>query len=93
LIALIFSDFHKLLVATGRKGALRSVEVINLDESKPDETCENIPDLPNGLKGPTGQLFNKTMPIICGGVEVELGKDLCECFAFVKVVIFFIFTF
>jgi len=74
--------FSKLLVATGRKGTLTSVEVLNLED--PAQTCENLPDLPSGLKGPTGQLFNKTTPIICGGVELEASKDLCECFAFVE---------
>ncbi len=71
-------------MATGRKGALATVEVIDL--SDPSVTCNNLPDLPNGLKGPTGQLFNKTLPILCGGVEFDRSKDLCECFAYVKVV-------
>ena len=70
-------------MATGRKGALSSVEVIDLEDSS--KVCENLPDLPNGLKGPYGQLFNKTTPIVCGGVEVEASKDLCECYAFVEV--------
>ncbi len=75
--------FSKVLVATGRKGALSSVEVINLDGS--GQVCENLPDLPNGLKGPYGQLFNKTTPIICGGGKVEASEGLCKCYAFVEV--------
>jgi hypothetical protein len=67
-------------VATGKKGTLISVEVINLDEANPGQKCENLPDLPTGLKGPTGQLFNKTTPIICGAID-----DLCDCFQLVKV--------
>jgi hypothetical protein len=31
--------FSKLLVATGRKGALTSVEVISLDEANPGQVC------------------------------------------------------
>lgn len=76
-------QLSKILVATGRKGALTSVEIINLDASKPDLICDNLPDLPNGLKGPTGQFFNKSIPVICGGIPLG-DKDLCECFAFVR---------
>ena len=36
----------KLLVASG-VGTVASVEVINLDKSKPDLVCDNLPDLPS----------------------------------------------
>ena len=78
----LFTEFTKLLVATGKKGTLITVEVINLDEANPGQKCDNLPDLPTGLKGPTGQLFNKTTPIICGAID-----DLCDCFQLIKVLI------
>jgi hypothetical protein len=43
------------MVATGYFD-LKSVEVLNLDPAKPDLTCDNLPDLPVGLNGATGQL-------------------------------------
>ena len=49
----------KLLVAAGYyNGAhLKSVEVINLDESNPDLVCDPLPDLPNNHNGAVGQLI------------------------------------
>jgi hypothetical protein len=67
----------KLLVATGyRSGELASVEIVNLDESKPDLTCDNLPDYPFGIQFATGQLYNRKTPIICGGYG---GGYHCEC--------------
>ena len=71
----------KLMVSSGME--LKSVEVIDLDESKLNTTCHDIPDFPvKGLLGRTGQLFQKTMPIICGGSN--LNYALCECLALYK---------
>jgi len=61
---------------------LRNVEVIDLED--PTKTCADLPDLPTGLKGPTGQLFNKTIPIVCGGIEVDHSKDYCDCYSFIR---------
>jgi hypothetical protein len=47
------------MVATGYFD-LKSVEVLNLDSAKPDLTCDNLPDLPVGLNGATGQLLQVT---------------------------------
>jgi hypothetical protein len=38
----------RLLVASG-VGTVASVEVINLDKSKPDLVCDNLPDLPSKI--------------------------------------------
>ena len=59
----------KLLVATGQNGYQKSVEVVNLDESNPDLICDNLPDLPLGVRGATGQLYQGSIPIICGGFD------------------------
>jgi len=40
--------------------------------------CDNLPEYPVGLQGGTGQLFNKSTPIICGGYS---RTDLCDCYA------------
>ena len=71
----------KLLVATGRGPngvSKRSVEVVNLDQSRPNMTCENLPDFPLQLETATGQLFRGTTPILCGGSNGVLYKN---CFA------------
>ena len=61
----------KLLVGLGLF-ADSSTEVINLDESKPDLICDNLPDMNEGpMYAGTGQLYKEKTPIIC----VE------ECFA------------
>ena len=65
-----FSGLTKLVVAGGGDqpyGRLKSVEVVNLDESNPSVTCKNLPDLPLGLWGAMGQLYQQKTPIICGG--------------------------
>ncbi len=77
-----FSGFNRLLVATGKKGDLQNVEIINLED--PNKICNDLPDLPHGLKGPTGQLFNRTLPIVCGAIELDPTEDSCECYSFVK---------
>ncbi len=54
------------------------MEVINLDPAIPGLACDNLPEFPLGLAAATGQLFNKSTPIICGGNN---GNDLCDCYA------------
>jgi len=78
---LTFSEFSKLMVATGYgDGYLKTVEIINLDTASPALVCDNLPSLPNGLTGATGQLFNKKTPIICGGYKPNR-IDSCDCYA------------
>ena len=43
----------KLLIASGDYYE-KSVEVVNLDEANPDLICDDLPDLPLALQGPTG---------------------------------------
>jgi len=69
----------KLLVASGR-GFLDSVEVVNLDELNPGLTCDNLQNLPFGIEGATGQLFQGQRPIICSGEKSSPVMDLCDCF-------------
>jgi hypothetical protein len=48
----------KLLVAGGASDEttfLTSVEVVNLDDSNPDVTCQNLPDLPATIFGAAGK--------------------------------------
>ena len=72
----------KLLVASGR-GYLASVEIINLDESSPEQTCNSLPDLPFGLEGSTGQLYQGSRPIICGGGMISTSwSDYCDCYEY-----------
>jgi len=50
----------KLLVAIGRGNDFnekRSVEVINLDQSHPNMTCENLPDYPLELEVSISSMF------------------------------------
>ena len=68
----------KLLVVSGE--GVKSVEVINLDESSPNVTCKNFPDLPFPVNGGTGQLYGGDTPILCGGYNN--GNDSCDCLAF-----------
>ena len=56
----------KLLAASGYIGGTSTVEVVNLDDSKPNLICDNLPNLPFGLWGSVGHLFRGT-PFICGG--------------------------
>ncbi len=60
LFPLFSPDFTKLMVATGYFD-LKSVEVLNLDPAKPEQICDNLPDLPVGLNGATGQLLQVAM--------------------------------
>ncbi len=70
------------MVATGGGAyggkSLKTVEVINLDPANPGLVCDNLPEFPVGLHGATGQLFNKSTPIICGGYN---GTDSCDSYA------------
>ncbi len=77
----LFLELTKLLVATGYEGGgpgLASVEVVNLDNSNTDLICENLLDFPFGIQGATGQLYNRKLPIICGGTD---GSSHCECYS------------
>jgi hypothetical protein len=69
----------KLLVATGQISGtfLASVEIINLDD--PNLICDNLPDLAVSIIAPTGQLFAKQQPIICGGVG---SISYCNCHSY-----------
>ena len=69
----------KLLVGTGAYN-LKSVEIVNLDQSTSDIFCENLPDLPIDLFGASGFLLRGSVPIICGG-SYE-GKVQCDCHAY-----------
>ena len=52
----------KLLVAVGfLYKEEHSVEIINLDENNPDLICDDLPEIPVGQSGQTGQ--RKTWPI------------------------------
>jgi hypothetical protein len=53
----------KLLVATGWGPA--SAKVVNLDNSNPDLTCDQLPALPFSTFTATGQLYNRKYPIMC----------------------------
>ena len=77
-----FTELTKMLVATGNEpGFLKSIEVVNLDASKTNLVCDNLPDFPVGLVGGTGQLFQGTTPIICGGANPNRWSDSCDCYA------------
>ncbi len=71
----------KLLVATGTDYS-RRIEVVNLDASKPNLVCDNLPNFPVGLEGGTGQLFHGRTPIICGGVDSITHLNSGDCYAF-----------
>ena len=76
------TELTKLLVANGGYSDFsKSVEVVNLDPSKPDLMCDNLPDYPVGVAGSTGQLFQGTTPIICGGARPDRWESLCSCYA------------
>jgi N-acetylneuraminic acid mutarotase len=69
----------KLIVFAGQKGSnyVKSVEVINLKESEPSKMCVNLPDIPLGVEGASGVLFNQYEPMYCGGFN---GTNLCNCY-------------
>jgi hypothetical protein len=60
---------------------LKTVQIINLDQSDPDLLCDRLPDLPHGMQTATGQLYNGITPTICGGY---FAKYICECNQFVN---------
>ena len=61
-------------------GHLKTVEVLNLDEANPNVTCQNLPDLPYGLWGAMGQLYQGKTPVICGGGDGPDYKSDCHSF-------------
>ena len=69
----------KLAVATGGN-FLKSLEVVNLDGSIPDITCDNLQDYPLGITGAIGHLYQEKIPLICGGFSNNV--ILCNCFQF-----------
>jgi hypothetical protein len=68
----------KLLAATGAIGGGSSVEIVNLDESKPNLICDNLPNLPLSLYASLGGLLKGT-PVICGGYSGQFEKG-CNSF-------------
>jgi hypothetical protein len=66
----------KLIVFSGSNFD-KFVEVVNLDESEPGKTCINLPDIPMGVQGASGVLFNQSEPIYCGGSN---GTNVCSCY-------------
>lgn len=68
----------KLLVAAGYLYFRENkVEIVNLDEDNPDLICDDLPEIPVGNAGETGQLLMGKLPIICGGIKNE-----CNCHQF-----------
>jgi len=59
---------------------IKSVEVVNLDESKPDLVCDNLPDLPFKLVGLAGQLYRGSKPLLCGGLGEQFVS--CDCYTY-----------
>ena len=59
----------------------KSVEVINLDGSNPGLICDNLPELPIGIQGATGQLVQGEIPIICGNEVFSRTDGSCDCFS------------
>ena len=77
----VFLVLTKLVVATGGN-SLKSIEVVNLDGSYPNLTCDNLQDYPLGITGAIGHLYQEKIPLICGGFLNE--GMLCNCFEFKK---------
>ncbi len=78
-ITIYISGITKLLVAFGSEDQFESrVEIINLDQTKPDLVCEDLPNLRFGDVGGTGKLLMGKTPIICGGYS----KNQCGCQSF-----------
>ena len=70
----------KLLVANSYYGDGTTVEIINLDDSNPDLVCDNLSDHPiKSLSSATGQLYQETTPVICGGGD---GSTRCDCYSY-----------
>ena len=74
----------KLLLAGGVtyvNGApvfLNTVEVINLDETKPSLVCNNLSNLPTTLYLASGKMY-QGLPTICGGASSNsLVTDQCK---------------
>ena len=73
----------KLLVIGGSNWTdLKSVEVVNLDESNPNLQCQSPPNYPYATRGSSGQLFRGT-PLICGGANYY-SPDIANCFSLLK---------
>jgi hypothetical protein len=72
-----FLGFTKLLIATGGSVAdpLDTVEVIDL--SSPNTTCKDLPNYPLKTIWSIGGLYNKTTPIICGGISGNVTNKDC----------------
>jgi len=79
LFSNMISALTKLLVVSGY--GLKSVEVVNLDENTPNLVCSNLPDVPIGLQGLTGQLYQGSKPILCGGRNSS-NITQCGCFLY-----------
>jgi hypothetical protein len=55
----------------------RKGSVVNM-HPEPQKTCQNLPDIPIGVRGAFGGLFGDSEPMYCGG---ENGPTFCNCFA------------
>jgi len=63
----LFLGMTKLLVAGGASDEttfLTTVEIVNLDDSTPDVTCQNLPDLPASIFGAAGKSLFLPLPIM-----------------------------
>ena len=72
----IFSDFHKLLVAGGKKkGSIYVADVEIIDLSNPDSKCLAVP-LPRWYReGILGCNDGSGNPLICGGTYISLSYN------------------
>ncbi len=73
----IVLGFTKLLIATGGSAdyPLDTVEVIDL--SSPNTTCKGLPNYLLKTTWSIGGLYNKTIPIICGGISGNVTNKDC----------------
>ena len=82
LIVIPFSIYFaglmtKLAVFTGERMDQAAL-VFNLED--PNSVCKNLADIPAGMEGASGVLFNGE-PIYCGSVTFS---DKCDCYKYDK---------
>ena len=80
LTSSIHSVLTKLLVGLDESHK-ELFEVVNLDGTS--QTCDDPPNYPLQVTGATGQLFQGSVPIICGGVTETKFTDYCQCHTFI----------
>jgi hypothetical protein len=78
ILNFIFLGLTKLLVYHS-DGLSNSFEIVNLDETNPDLSCDNLPSFAVSVSTATGKLYQGTTPIICGGFK---STYRCECQSF-----------